>query len=59
MTVETNMFAQARRCQSLRMGPEAKSLDAWVRLSLGERFDTTLVEALPDDLARLVARFDS
>jgi hypothetical protein len=59
MTVETDMFAQARSSQCVRTGPEAKALDAWLRKALAERFDTTLAEGVPVELAALAARFDN
>ena len=53
------MFAQARTSQCVRTGPEAKALDAWLRMSLAQRFDKALAEGVPGDLAALVARFDA
>jgi hypothetical protein len=57
MTVETDMLAQMRGRQSLRSGPDAKAVEVWLRKSLGERFDETLAETVPGDLASLVSRF--
>ena len=59
MTTETDMFAQARNRQNLRPGPEAKALDMWMQRSLGERFNDTLTDGMPDELAALVARFSA
>jgi hypothetical protein len=51
------MSALAHSRQSLRSRPEAKAIDAWLRQSLGERFDETLVESVPHELQTLVSRF--
>jgi hypothetical protein len=59
MTVETDMFGQERRSNCVRTGPEATAVDAWVRQSLGDRFDNTLAEALPGEMAALVAQFEN
>jgi hypothetical protein len=57
MNAETDMLAQMRSRHLPRPGSEAKALDAWMRTSLGRTFDDTLVAAVPEDLAALVARF--
>jgi hypothetical protein len=57
MTKETDMSAQLRNRQGLMPRPEAEALDAWVRLSLGQRFDATLAEKPPSELMALACRF--
>ena len=51
------MLAPARNRQSLRNGPEAKAVDAWLRKALGTQFNDTLAEDVPSDLASLALRF--
>ena len=57
MVMETDMSALTRSRQSIRPRPEAKAIDAWLRQSLGDRFDETLVENVPNELLALVSRF--
>ncbi len=53
------MFAQARSRQNPRSGPETNALDTWLRQALGQRFDETLTENLPQELSALASRFGS
>ena len=53
------MLAQMRTPARLRSGPEARAVEAWLRQSLTRRFDETLLEMVPEDLAALVSRFEN
>jgi hypothetical protein len=37
-----------------RAGAETRAVEAWLRQSLGQRFDDTLYEPLPNDLLALL-----
>ncbi len=59
MTMQSDISNLARSQQGFRPRPEAKAIDAWLQRSLGERFDETLVEDVPNELLALVSRFEA